>query len=97
MTMDGGWTDRCLDVITNDDGSMPDRWSSSEILVYLAAQISNNVCPYCGNKDEIKRIGEFADRFKCPVCGLRWEHGYRLINSPLLLDETRNSQQTKDG
>lgn len=86
MATSDNWTDRCLDVISDEDGAIPDRFSTAEILVFLAAQVSNNRCPYCGNVDEIKRIGEFVDRFKCPVCGRRWEQAYRLILSPLLLD-----------
>lgn len=86
MAIDDNWTDQCLDVISNEDGSMPDRFSTAELLVYLAAQVSNNRCPYCGSMDEIKRIGEFVDRFKCSVCEHRWEQAYRLILSPLLLN-----------
>jgi transposase-like protein len=83
--MSGRWIDRCLDAIKDENGVLPDRMSTAELLVYIASQADNNACPYCRNRAGIMSISCYLDRFKCPSCGKCWEHAYRIIHSPVLL------------
>ena len=78
------WTERCLDVVCDEDGCLPERFSTAELLVYLAGQLANNVCPRC-RSEGIMRIGEFRDIFQCSECGQKWEHAWRIIHSPLII------------